>query len=214
VGGPTRLLLLDRLREHDGQALRELRRSPPQPFPHPLGARPQEEAAMDTTPLRDAYRGLLDAAATVADAAGTSPAPPAGEWNADQILAHVSLINAATIAAVSRVAAGARTTYDNRIALDTWTIERVIALAGGNAGLRERIRRQGEALCALGGPALSEAELDTPVPALLLSDGDVLVDQPLQLRDIITGLAEVELPGHAAQLLALLPGSAGAESAT
>ena len=163
---------------------------------------------MDTTPLRDAYRALLDAAAIVADAAGSSPAPPAGEWNAEQILAHVSIINAATIAAASCVAAGANTTYDNRTALDTWTIERVIARAGGQAQLRERILLQGDALCALGGPALSEAELDTPVPTLLLSDGTVLVDQPMPLRDLITGLAEVELPGHTKQLLALLPGSA------
>jgi hypothetical protein len=168
---------------------------------------------MDTTPLRDACRALLDAAATVADAAGKGPAPPAGEWNADQILAHVSIINAATIAAASCVASGANTTYDNRTAQDAWTIDRVIARAGGNAGLRERIRRQGEALCALG-PALSEAELDTPVPALLLSHDKVLVDQPLPLRDIITGLAEVELPGHTKQLLALLPDGAGAEAAT
>jgi hypothetical protein len=163
---------------------------------------------MDTAPLQDAYRALLDAAATVADVAETSPAPPDGEWNADQILAHVSLVNAATIAAASRVASGENTTYDNRAALDTWTIDRVIALTGGKAALRERIRIQGDALCALGGPALSEAELDKPVPTLLLSNGDVLVDQPLQLRDIITGLAEVELPGHTKQLLALLPDSA------
>jgi len=33
----------------------------------------------------------------------------------------------------------------------------------------------------------------------------LLVDQPLPLRDLITGLAEAELPGHAQQLLALLP---------
>lgn len=171
---------------------------------------------MDTTPLRDAYRALLDAAATVADVSDTSPAPPAGEWNADQILAHVSIVTAATIAAASCIAAGANTTYDNRTALDTWTIERVIALAASNPGLRERIRRQADALCALGGPALSEAELDTVVPALLLSNGKVLVDQPvpLRLRDIITGLAEVELPGHTKQLLALLPDSAGAKAAT
>jgi hypothetical protein len=159
---------------------------------------------VDTTPLRDAYRALLDAAATVADVAVTRPAPPAGEWNADQILAHVAIINAATIAAASCVASGANTTYDNRTALDTWTIERVIARAGGNAGLRERIRLQGEALCALGGPALSEAELDTQLPALLLSNDEVLLDQPVRLRDIISGLAEVELPGHTKQLLALL----------
>ncbi|WP_446214367.1 hypothetical protein [Micromonospora sp. IBSANI012] len=169
---------------------------------------------MDTTPLRDAYRTLLDAATTVAGSDGTSPVPPAGEWNADQILAHVALVNAATIAAASAVAAGANTTYDNRMTLDTWNIQRVITLAGGNAGLRERIRSQGDALCALGGPGLSEAELDTPVPTLLLSNGTVLVDQPLPLRELITGLADVELPGHTQQLLALLPARVGADVAT
>ncbi|WP_433227911.1 hypothetical protein [Actinomadura formosensis] len=167
---------------------------------------------MDAKPLRDAYRALLDAAATVADSGATSHVPPAGEWNADQILAHVAIINATAIAAVSTIASGGNTTYDNRMALDTWTIERVIALAGGNTGLRNRIRAQGDALCALGGPALSEAELGTPVPTRLLSNGTVLVDQPVPLRDLITGLAEVELPGHAAQLLALLPNGAEAEA--
>ena len=162
---------------------------------------------MDTTPLRHAYHALLDAAATVAES-DTSPVPPSGEWNADQVLAHVALVGAATITAASSVASGAITTYDNRLAQDTWTIGRVIAVGGGNAGLRERIRLQGDALCALGGPALSEAELDTLVPTLLLSKDTVLVDQPLPLRDIITGLAQVELPGHTAQLLALLPGGA------
>jgi hypothetical protein len=154
---------------------------------------------MDTTPLRDAYRTLLDAAAS----GDMTLVPPAGEWNADQILAHVAIVNAATIAAASAVASGANTTYDNRLAHDTWTIERVIAVAGGNAGLRERIRLQGEALCILGGPALSDAELDTLVPTLLLSHDTVLVDQPLPLRSLITGLAEAELPGHTKQLLAL-----------
>ena len=168
---------------------------------------------MDTIPLRDAYGALLDAAATVADSGDPSPVPPAGEWNADQILAHVSIINAATIAAVSAIASGTHTTYDNRLALDTWTIERLITLAGGNAGLRDRIRRQADALCTLGGPALSDAELDTPVPTRLLSKDTLLVDQPMPLRDLITGLAEAELPGHTRQLLALLPSGAGAEVA-
>jgi len=168
---------------------------------------------MNTTPLQHAYRVFLDAAVMVGSG-DTSPVPPAGEWNADQILAHVSLISAATIAAVSAVASGANTTYDNRTALDTWTIERVIGLADGNAGLRDRIRRQGDALCALGGPVLSDAELDTLVPARLLSNGTVLVDQPMSLRDLITGLANTELPGHTQQLLALLPDGAKAPAAT
>ncbi|MDQ1073299.1 hypothetical protein [Streptomyces canus] len=167
----------------------------------------------DTAPLQDAYRALLDAAATVADADDPDPAPPEGEWNADQILAHVSLISAATIASVAGIAAGANTTYDNRIALDTWTIEQTIAHAGDNAGLRDRISGQAAALCALtGGAALSDAELSTPVPARLLSHDTLLVDQPMSLRDIVTGLTEAELPGHTKQLLALLPDRSSAEA--
>ncbi|MGW1037162.1 hypothetical protein ACWD4Z_33835 [Streptomyces antibioticus] len=169
---------------------------------------------MDTTPLRDAYGALLNAASTVAESSDASPAPPAGEWNADQILAHVTLINAATITAISSAATGAITTYDNRTAQDAWTLDSVITLAGGNAGLRDRIRVQADALCALGGPMLSETELDTLIPALLLSNGKVLVDQPVPLRGIITGLAEVELPGHTQQLLAPVPKDSGHETTT
>src|ERR671930_2550413 len=128
---------------------------------------------MDTTPLRDAYRALLDAAATVADSDDTIPDPPPGGWNADQILAHVAIVNAATIAAAACVASGSNSTYDNRTSQDAWTIDRVIARAGDNAGLRERIRLQGEALCALV-PALSGAELGTLLPTLLLSNDKVL----------------------------------------
>ncbi|MFD0113023.1 hypothetical protein [Streptomyces sp. NPDC059753] len=160
---------------------------------------------MDTTSLRDAYRTLLDAAATVAGSGDSSPVPPTGEWNADQILAHVAIVNATTISTVAAASAGAPTTYDTRTAHDNWTIEHVIELAGGNAGLRERIRLQADALCALGGPMLSETELDTPVHALLLSHDKALVNQLLPLRDLITGLADVELPGHTRQLLALSP---------
>ncbi|MGX1267794.1 hypothetical protein [Streptomyces phaeoluteigriseus] len=156
---------------------------------------------MDTTPLRDAHHALLEAAAAVARA---TERPPAGEWDAGQILAHVSLVDAVTVTAAVSAASGAVTTYDNRVAQDSWTLRRVIALAGGEAGLRERVRLQGEALCALVAP-LSEAELDTPVPTLLLSHGRVQVDGLVPLRDLVTGLAEAELPGHTKQLLNLLP---------
>jgi hypothetical protein len=146
---------------------------------------------MDTEPLRQAYDALLTAEAPA------TPAP--GEWNTAQILAHVSLVSAATIGTVTAVASAAVSTYDNRVSQDPWTLERVGTLAGGEAGLRTRIRAQAQALCALAA-TLSEAELATTVPSLLLSNGTCLVDQPLALRDILTGLAAVELPGHTAQL--------------
>jgi hypothetical protein len=157
---------------------------------------------MDTAVLREAVGTLLEAATTVAGS-GEAATPPEGEWDADQILAHVAIVIAGTVTVVSRVAAAENATYDNRTAQDAWTIGRVISRAGGRDGLRERIRVQGDALCTLAG-ALGTAELDTLVPTLLLSDGKVLVDQPLPLRDLVTGLADAELPGHARQLMALL----------
>ena len=65
---------------------------------------------LDTAPLRDAYRALLDAAAVVVGSDDPSPVPPAGEWNADQVLAHVAIVTAATIAAACSVASGANAT--------------------------------------------------------------------------------------------------------
>ncbi|MCY7401631.1 MAG: hypothetical protein LH477_11900 [Nocardioides sp.] len=159
---------------------------------------------MDTTRLRDGYTTLLDAAAHVAQRADDTPTPPDGGWDADRILAHIALVDAATLVTVATLASGAGATYDNRLSHQDWTTSRVRARAGGNTGLQDRIRRQGEALCALGA-ALSEAELDTAVPTLLLSDGEVLVDRPVPLRAILGGLAEDHLPRHTEQLLALLP---------
>lgn len=159
---------------------------------------------LDTTTLREAYDSLLEAAATVDDSARLRTPPP-GEWNADRILAHVCLVTAGTIAAVAAVAAGEHTTYDNRHALDTWTIDRVAEQAGGPCGLRERLRRQAEILCGFGGPALSDPELDSPVPLLGLSAGALLTDAVVPLRGLFGGLADIEIPNHTRQLLDLLP---------
>lgn len=161
---------------------------------------------MDTTRLRDAYATLLDAAAHVAGRSGDIVTPPDGGWDADRILAHIALVDAATLATAATVASGAAATYDNRLSHEAWTTSRVRDRAGGNAGLQDRIRRQGEALCVLG-TALSDAELDTAIPTLLLSDDEALVDQPVPLRAILAGLAEDHLPRHTTQLLALLPTS-------
>jgi hypothetical protein len=146
---------------------------------------------MDTNPLRQAFEALL--------AADPRTVPPPGEWNTEQILAHISLVTAATISNVAAAASGAISTYDNRPSQDPWTLDRVIAFAGGEPGLRARIHAQAEALCALTA-VLSEAELATKVPALLLSNGTCLIDQPLSLEDILAGLVGVELPGHTKQL--------------
>lgn len=156
-----------------------------------------------TDDLRAAYRDLLNAADSLREADGLIADPPDGEWNGEQILAHVSILTAVTIAALSAIAAGTHATYDNRVSQDTWTINHVIELAGGNAGLCDRIRAQAEALCALAESSLSNAELDTLVPTRLVSHNALLVDQPVSLRDLIAGLAANEIPVHTKQITAL-----------
>lgn len=164
---------------------------------------------MDTSRLRDAYDALLDASGTVLGPDGTSPTPPPGEWDATQILAHIASVDAGVLATACSVASGADATYDNRVSLDTATLHRVAAITHDADGLRDRIRRQGAALCALG-EMLSEVELDTPVSTLFESAGVLQFDQPIPLEALITGIAEDHLPRHTAQLLALLPEPAAA----
>jgi hypothetical protein len=159
---------------------------------------------MDTNRLREAYGALLDAATTVLDSGDAGLAPPAGEWDATQILAHIASVDAGILATAYSVAAGTDATYDNTASLDTTTLDRVAATTGDDAGLRDRIRRQGEVLCALG-ETLTEAELDTAVPTLLSSAGVVVVDQSIPLRALVMGLADDHLPRHTTQLLALSP---------
>ena len=48
-------------------------------------------------------------------------------------------------------------------------------------------------------------ELGQPIPTLLLSGNTELVNQPVRLGDLISGLADDHLPRHTQQLLALLP---------
>ena len=158
---------------------------------------------MDSTSLRMAYAGVLDAAETVA-AASTDPTPAPGEWDASQLLAHLISVDAGILAVACSVAAGGQATFDNRLSLDSWNLARIRQRIGDQAQLRQRIRVQGEALCALA-EQLSEDELGQPIPTLLLSGDTLQVNQPVSLRNLISGLADDHLPRHTRQLLGLLP---------
>ena len=159
---------------------------------------------MDVSQIHDAHDRFLETAARVAEAGGSDLPSPTGEWNFDQIMAHVALVDAASLAVVSSVAAGVNTVFDNRVLLDQWTIEQVIARSTATT-LAGRIRSLQHALCAVAGDVLSDPELDTPVPSLLLSNDQLLVNEPTTVRALVDGLASNELPGHTEQLVALLP---------
>jgi hypothetical protein len=149
---------------------------------------------MDTTALRSAYEKFLDVAA----------APDLGEaadggWNADQVLAHVLSVDAATAAVALGVASGARPTFDNRICLDRWNLDRIIAEHSGRAGLISHVRGQAAVLCDIA-DQLSEQAAAVLVPSFLMSGDEVLLDQPVALADLVNGLAGNHVPVHTRQL--------------
>jgi len=152
---------------------------------------------MDTTALRGAYERLLDVAA-VPDLGEAED----GGWNADQILAHLLSVDAAIAAVALRVVSGSRPTFDNRICLDAWNLDRIIAGHSGRADLIDHVRSQAGVLCDIADRLDGEAA-SVLVPALILSDDVIVLDQPVPLAGLIDGLAENHVPVHARQLLDL-----------
>ena len=152
---------------------------------------------MDTTALRGAYDRLLDVAAT----------PDLGEagdggWDADHIFAHLLSVDAATAAVSLGVVSGSRPTFDNRISLDNWNLDRIIAEHSSRVALVGHVRSQAAVLCDIA-DQLNEKVASVLVPSLLLSNDVVVVDQPVPLAGLIDGLAENHIPEHTQQLLDL-----------
>ena len=108
-------------------------------------------------------------------------------------------VDAGITAVALAVVAGARPSYDNRMSLDRWNLDRLTSTAAGRAGLVARVRHHGEVLCRVA-EHLEEHELAVMVPMLILSNDEVMLDQPIALADLIGGLAEVHLPKHTEQL--------------
>ncbi|MFE6481429.1 hypothetical protein ACFVGN_00575 [Streptomyces sp. NPDC057757] len=158
---------------------------------------------MDTTALRSAYDRLLDVAALPNLAEADD-----GGWNADQILAHLLSVDATIAAVALGVVAGARPTFDNRLTLDAWNLNRIITEHTGRADLVDHVRRQATTLCDIA-DHLSVAAASVLVPALLFSNNTLVLDQPVALADLIHGLADDHVPRHAQQLLGLRIAVAG-----
>jgi hypothetical protein len=152
---------------------------------------------MNTAALRRAYDRLLDVSAYP-----DLGAPDDGGWNADQILAHILSVDAGIAAVALHVASGSRPTFDNRASLDPWNLGRIIGEHPGRPELIRHVRLQSAVLCDIA-EQLSDDAASVRVPTFLLSNGAVLVDQPVPLAGLIDGLAEDHLPKHTQQLLDL-----------
>ncbi|SNR57251.1 hypothetical protein SAMN06265360_110144 [Haloechinothrix alba] len=157
---------------------------------------------MDTTALRSSYDRLLDVAA-IPDLGNAAD----GGWNADQILAHILSVDAGIASVALGVVSGARPAFDNRISLDTWNLDRIIAEHSGRVELIDHVRSQATVLCDIA-DQLNDTAAAVLVPSFLLSNDALVLDQPIPLADLIDGLAENHVPAHTRQLLDLrVPGN-------
>jgi hypothetical protein len=154
---------------------------------------------VDTAKLRKAHKDILDLAAE----GGFGPPAP-GEWDASRLLAHLISADASIASVALAVAAGQRPAYDNRPSLDDWNLRRIGRAASGLPGLARLLRGYGEILCAIA-EALPEEDLALQVPVLIMSNDEVVVDQPQTLRWLVEGVADIHLPLHATQLRGLRP---------
>lgn len=152
---------------------------------------------MDTTSLRSAYDRLFDAAGLP-----DLGEPADGGWDAEPILAHLLSVDAAIAAAALSTVSGSRPTFDNRITLDAWNLDRITAEHSGRVELIAHVRSQATVLCDIADQLSGEAA-SVLVPSLLLSNDGVGVDQSITLAGLIGGLAEDHLPVHTRQLLPL-----------
>lgn len=153
---------------------------------------------MDTTDLRKAYAEFL----AVAEAGGFGPPPP-GEWDAARLLAHIYSGHNQIASVALRIAAGERAAYDNRPSLDEWNLRRIVDGAGDLAGMIDLVRRGAEIYCAVA-EQLPDAVLDHPVPVLIISNDELIVDEPWPLAQLVRGVGAVHLPRHADQLRKLV----------
>jgi hypothetical protein len=154
---------------------------------------------MDSSPVRQAYEDFL----AVATKGGFGPPPP-GEWDAARILAHIYATHAQITSLAVQVVAGLRPAYDNRPTLEEWNLRRVIDQAGDFAGLIDLVRWGGELHCTVA-EHLTEEHAAIQVPVLIISNDELVVDEPWTLGQLVLGIGMVHLPRHADQLRGLLP---------
>jgi hypothetical protein len=154
---------------------------------------------MDSTVVREAYAAFL----AVAEAGGFG-SPPPGEWDAAHLLAHIYTTHAHITSVALEVIAGRRPSYDNRSSLDEWNLRRVIAEAGDLPALISLVRWGGDLHCTVV-DQLTEAHAAVQVPVLIISNNDLITDQPWPLGQLALGVGTIHLPLHTDQLRSLLP---------
>ncbi|HKT00975.1 MAG TPA: hypothetical protein VJT31_15720 [Rugosimonospora sp.] len=135
-------------------------------------------------------------------AGGFAP-PPAGEWSAEQIAAHVASGHEGLIRTTEAILSGEDVAYDNADAIDMAALDRYVHEYRGLRGLADRIAETAVTLRAFGTRLDEHGPVTVPVR---IRDGDrVVVDRPTTWTDVLKLDAEVHVQRHLDQLRALRP---------
>lgn len=149
----------------------------------------------DLSGLRAAYEAFFDAAAT-----GTFGPPPPGEWDADQVVAHVALNDLAMTAVAHALVHGAAPAFENHTCQDLTHLDALVARCGSREALVAFARGcSGHAMAAVG--RLDADQLQQEVPCRLEHDGEVVMEADRPWGQIAIDLqAGMHLPAHLGQL--------------
>jgi hypothetical protein len=129
-------------------------------------------------------------------------APPVGEWDAYHVLAHVAAVDFSIASVALAVAAGQHPAYDNRTTLDPWHLRVLTERCPAINQLLNMVRTGGELLCMVAKRISSDA-LEYPLPTLIVSRDEAVLDATIPLRTLIEGVGRAHLPLHEQQLRAL-----------
>jgi hypothetical protein len=124
-------------------------------------------------------------------------------WNASQIGAHIAVSNELFSELAERMRGGEDISFDNSAATDDAGLLAYAAKLGGTADLAGTIETTAARL-AQAYERLTREQRTRPIPARIWSDGQLVVDRPMPLGDLIVGNGEGHLGGHHEQLRALL----------
>jgi hypothetical protein len=137
---------------------------------------------------------------------GDFAAPPAGQWGAERIAAHVARNHEELIRVTESVMAEEPLPFDNRDATDNALLDRYVREYHGLRGLADRIAATAVTLRELGARLDGLAAVAVPVR---LRDGDrIVLDRPMPWGEMLRLDEATHVRGHLEQLRSLRPAAA------
>ena len=159
------------------------------------------DPAADRAELDDLRTAQERFIATAAEAGEGEDAD--GGWNADEVIAHVSLNDAAMIAVAQALVHGHDVRFENNTCQDRHVLGRWIDAAGSRDELVRRCAAMGTAARAAFA-RLSPEQRSAEVHCRLSHDGEIVLDAPRPWQAIaLHAQSDMHLPAHVAQLEAL-----------